>query len=270
MTRQNYKRRAGALRKLLKQLTPRPGNTGAGNTMVRVIEYNFGAVFDTRNDLWRVYNYNSNNCIATVKFSGTRTAMTAVIRYRQRSFYSGVLKVASLSFTGTVIAVPSTHLGDRGRWLREQIRGRVQREYRRSLSLESPRNAVPLSQMVNEEASGLWRDSHGRLRNRRGRYASPHNPNRQESMAERLYRRMYGSATIPFQAVSVRPTVDMAATSSVTDDDIRRAQEILNRSTRQRLEQTSPLHISPNDHYVMRTFYEEPSIWTTEVEQNDV
>lgn len=121
MTQKEWKKRNGALRKILRDLRPVPTRY-----TTRAANYNFGAVFNKGAKIWHVYNYRTNNCVATVKFLGVEegTSYTdksmAVIRYRPKSWYAGVLKEFHYPFN--TIHAPSKDLSKRSKWVRENVR----------------------------------------------------------------------------------------------------------------------------------------------------
>lgn len=166
MTRINYERRSGALRKLLRQLKLQTRGT--------IIEYCFGALYDTTTGLWHIYNFNTNNCIATVKFY----KKTVTIRYRRNSHYSHVLK--SFEYPARTLHVESEHLSQKSRWLRDMLRPMImtnlraiQRAERRNRPV-MPRGIQTVVNEISETTTvpSTWRDVNGRLRyTSTGRYA---------------------------------------------------------------------------------------------------
>lgn len=128
MKRVEWNRRSGALRKLMKELrTYRPNSTS------RYLEYCFGAVWHGGAGLWHVYNLNTNNCIATVRFVNMlrggelQEDSRVIIRYRPNSWYRDIL--SGFNYDVRTLHAPSTNLSKRSRWVKEQLRDRVVQNY---------------------------------------------------------------------------------------------------------------------------------------------
>lgn len=108
--------RESSLKELLTKL-PSVVQTGIPHIEI----YSFGAVYHPRLRIWHIYNLQTNNCIATIKFRDNK----AVIQYRANSWYADVLKNFSYDGRATV-CIPSIYLRRRSRWVRDNLRRRVQ------------------------------------------------------------------------------------------------------------------------------------------------
>lgn len=117
MTRQEWEKRSGNLRGLMRQLRRRPLDS------YRLVRYRFGAGYLASTGLWYIYNYGSQNIIATVRMIPNNET---VIRYRANSVYRDVL-------SGIQIGERTYHLADDMRPERDRVRQWLHDRIRRNL-----------------------------------------------------------------------------------------------------------------------------------------
>lgn len=132
MNKQVWNESVSALRKVLNEL-PRDS-----------VEYKFGSCVDNENR-HLIWNGTAHNVVATVKFDDSEKK--AVLRYRQNSYYAGVLSEFSFKSYKT-INVPSPSLRQHSRRARE----RLERLVARAISARIAARTLPQEVQSEQEA----------------------------------------------------------------------------------------------------------------------
>jgi hypothetical protein len=150
MTRNEWRKRSGALRHLLRSLAMSSGR--------RELTYRFGAVRHHESGLWHIYNIGSRNCIATVRLLPQNgNVVKAVIRYRQSSRYALILQNFNYRDIETV-HVPSLGLARRREWVDAELRQRVERQTEQLRQATNVGAAVDRTRIqdLQNTASATW------------------------------------------------------------------------------------------------------------------
>lgn len=115
MTREEWKLASGGLRKLLNEL---PNQNPREGGRIRKYHDRFGALYNRRYRFWHIWNVDSENVIATIRFRRGRI----IVRYRENSRYSYIIKLHKWQFPNTrVMVYPSRKLFRHKEWVKNNI-----------------------------------------------------------------------------------------------------------------------------------------------------
>lgn len=125
MNREEWKRASSALRGLLRDLPRQNPRAGA---RIRKTKDKFGALYNRRYRMWHIWNCESKNVIATVRFRRTRV----IVRYRPNSYYAEIFKgYAGEHENGNFIVYPSRKLFRHKEWIMQNIHDHCLRQLER-------------------------------------------------------------------------------------------------------------------------------------------